>query len=187
MLHHLSRFVQISAVFSLLLIPLGCGDAKTAKTNGKQGGNGKASNDADFVNKAAIAGMAEVELGKLALKQSSDAEVKKFAQHMIDDHTKANDELKALAKKKNMQVPDKLDSEHQATVDRLAKLKGEEFDAEYKKVQVDDHVTAVELFENQSKNGADADWRKFAGDTLPTLQDHLKMARNLAAGKSIDH
>jgi putative membrane protein len=126
----------------------------------------------NFWTDAAQGGMAEVELGKLALQKSQNAEVKKFAQMMVTDHTAANNELKALATKKNIVLPTDI-GDHKSTVDDLSKLSGAEFDKEYVEAMVDDHQEDVEFFEDKSDN-SDADIKAFTTKTLPTLKKHLE-------------
>jgi putative membrane protein len=121
---------------------------------------------------AAQGGMAEVELAKLAQQKSQNAEVKKFAQMMITDHSKANDELKSIAAKKNITLPTDIGS-HKSTLDELSKLSGAEFDKEYVEAMVDDHEEDVEMFESKSSS-SDADIKSFASKTLPTLKKHLE-------------
>jgi putative membrane protein len=189
----IGRFSKAGAALAILLFcAAGCGDNTRNQSQTKTGGGGTRTGtgtggaggvDQDFVTTAASAGMAEVETGKLALERASREDVKRFAQKMVDDHGKANRELLALAKQKNIPVSERMNAEHQAAVDKLSKLKGAEFDKAYIKIQVDEHVKAVELFEGESKNGNDADLKGFASKTLPTLQEHLKMARAMAAGK----
>jgi putative membrane protein len=147
--------------------------AKGASPAGRAGGAG----DPAFVKEAAMGGMAEVELGKLAAEKASNADVKKFGQRMVDDHSKANDELKMIAGAKNVTLPSALDAKHKATVDRLSKLSGDAFDRAYMRDMVADHVQDVAAFKRESQAGKDADVKAFASKTLPTLEDHLKMAR----------
>src|SRR4051812_34394375 len=122
-------------------------------------------------------GMAEVELGRLAADKASNADVKKFGQRMVDDHTKANDELKMIASSKNITLPTAVDAKHKATADRLSKLSGAAFDAAFMQTMVQDHRKAVASFKRESQTGKDAEIKAFAGKTLPTLEDHLKMAQ----------
>ena len=139
----------------------------------------KRANDA-FVLNAAKDGMAEVELGKLGVEKASRDEVKKFAQRMADDHSKANDELKSLAEKKAITLPTSVDAKHKATQDRLAKLSGAAFDRAYMQDMVSGHRKAVAAFRTESKSGKDADVKAWAAKTLPTLEEHLKQAQNTA-------
>ena len=125
--------------------------------------------DLAFMNDAAPGNMAEVEIGKLAVSKAQNAEVKAFAQKMIDDHTKANDELKQLAAQKKVMLPqDVLPAQKQA-MEKLSKLNGADFDKEYVKEMVEDHEKDVAAFENASKTAADADVKALATKTLPTL------------------
>lgn len=130
-----------------------------------------------FMTEAAKGGMAEVELSRLATTKSQNAEVKKFAQQMIQDHTNANAELKQLAGKKNVTLPTELDAEHKALRDKLSGLSGAEFEKEYVNAMVADHEKSVNLFKTQADNGTDADAKTFAAKTLPKLQGHLDMIK----------
>src|SRR5262245_26713230 len=105
-----------------------------------------------FVEKATQDGMTEVELGKIALDKSQNAQVRAFAQRMVTDHGKANLELAALAEGKGISAPKKLDAEHQAMVDRLKARSGPAFDAEYSSHMNMDHTKAIALFESASKS-----------------------------------
>jgi putative membrane protein len=127
----------------------------------------------NFVTEAAEGGMAEVEMGKIAVKNAQDAEVKKFGQMMVDDHTKANQELKALATKKSIKVPDDVGS-HKSTVEKLSSLKGADFDKEYVNEMVNDHKKDVDEFEKQATTATDPEIKAFAAKTLPVLKKHLE-------------
>lgn len=132
-----------------------------------------------FATRAAQGGMAEVELGRLASQKAQNAEVKKFAQMMVQDHTNANTELKSLASKKNITLPTALDAEHKAVMDKLQGLSGAEFDKAYMDAMVEDHEKTVDLFQAQADDGADADLKAFAAKTLPKLKQHLEMAESI--------
>jgi putative membrane protein len=132
------------------------------------------------VKKAAVGGMAEVELGKLATEKASNDDVKKFGQRMVDDHSKANDQLKQLASQKGVTVPSDLEAKDKALKDRLSKLSGTEFDRAYMKNMVRDHNKDVAEFRKESKSAKDNDLKNFASQTLPTLEDHLKQAKSIA-------
>jgi putative membrane protein len=131
-----------------------------------------------FVQEAASGGLFEVQSSQLALKKSSDQKVKDFAQQMITDHQKANDELKNLAKGENITVPDKLMPKHQQLLDRLNSA-SDDFDKQYGQIQKQAHEETVSLFENASKNLSDPQLKQFASQTLPTLQQHLQHANEL--------
>ena len=132
----------------------------------------------NFWINAAQSGMAEVELGKLAAQKATNAEVKKFAQMMVADHTKANDELKTLAAKNNVKLPTELSSAHKSMLEKLQGLSGAEFDKAYVDGQVDDHETAVDLMEDNAGN-SNADIKAFATKSLPVMQSHLKMIQGI--------
>lgn len=137
--------------------------------------------DADFMTTADLAGLAEVELSKLAQTKAQNAEVRKFAATMITDHIKAGDELKALGKKKDFKPAAEMDSSHKATMEKLKGLSGADFDKAYVDAMIDDHEDAVDLFKGQASGGKDAELKTFAAKTLPTLEGHLKMINDIKA------
>ena len=139
-----------------------------------------AKDSARFANEAAQGGIAEVELGRIAAQKATDPSVRAFGQRMVADHSRAGAELKNIAAKKGMQLPNDMNSEQKSEMEKLARLSGEEFDKEYMSVMLKDHEDDVKAFETQSKDGNDADVKAFAAKTLPTLQDHLQMAREAA-------
>ncbi len=138
----------------------------------------KPMSDRTFVEKAAAGGLAEVELGKLAEQKGTNDQVKSFGRRMVEDHSKANDELKTLAQSKNITLPADLDTHDQALKDRLSKLSGPAFDHAYMQAMVSDHRKDLNEFRRESTAGKDADVKTFASKTLPTLEDHLKMAQD---------
>jgi putative membrane protein len=139
-----------------------------------------AKDSAKFAATAAPGGMAEVDLGRLAVERGSDPAVKEFGQRMISDHSRANSELKALASQKNIQLPADLTSDQKSLKEKLSKLSGAEFDKEYISAMVKDHEEDVKEFQTQANEGTDPDVKAFAAKTLPTLQSHLQMARDAA-------
>lgn len=144
----------------------------------KTGSDAVPAADQQFMMKAAQGGMAEVQLGNLAKDHASSQAVKDFGQHMVDDHTKANDELKDLASRKNVTLPSAVDAKDQATMDRLSKLNGAAFDRAYMKDMVMDHKKDVAEFQKEANSGRDSDVKSWASKTLPTLQQHLQMAQS---------
>lgn len=145
-----------------------------------EGSKGMAA-DHTFATMAAQGGMAEVALGQLAQQKASSDAVKQFGQRMVDDHTKVNDELKSIASTKNIALPAEVSAKDKATMDRLSKLSGAAFDRAYMQDMVADHKKDVSEFRHESENGTDADMKAFAAKTLPTLEEHLKMAEQTAA------
>lgn len=128
-----------------------------------------------FVTKATIGGMYEVQAGQLALQKSQTQNIRDIANKIVTDHTAANEKLKALANQKGMTLPTSLDAKHQAMYDKLNGLDGTAFDSEFTTQQIAAHQKAVALFQAQAAGGKDADLKKFASDTVTTLQGHLDM------------
>jgi len=137
------------------------------------------SKDRDFIMDTAMSGLTEVELGRWAAQKGSSDAVKQFGQRMVDDHSKANSELMQLASTKGVTLPTALDEKHQKDVAKLTKLSGADFDKAFSKMMLDDHEKAVKEFEKESTGGGDADLKAFATTTLPTLREHLELARTL--------
>src|SRR4051812_3960546 len=184
---HMKQTLGIAALAVALAIPAAAqtkpathpktGAAKTAPA---KTGAAAASPDQAFAHEAAIGGMAEVELGNLAKEKASSADVKQFGDRMATDHSKANDELKQWASSKSITLPTELDAKHKALRDRLSKLSGEAFDKAYMYEMVMDHQHDVAAFKRESTSGKDPDLKAWAGKTLPTLQDHLKLSQDTA-------
>ena len=150
-------------------------------TSGQAGKSAVAAGDLTFAKQAAMDGMAEVDLGKLAADKASNSDVKQFAQRMVDDHGKANDELKSWASSNNVTLPTEVNAQQKAMHDKLAKMSGDAFDRAYASHMVADHAKAVASFQHASKTAANADLKAWAAKTLPTLEEHHKMARDINA------
>ena len=119
-------------------------------------------------------------MARMAVEKSSNATIKEYAQKMIDDHTKAGDELKQVASTKGITLPMSLDAKHQAKVAKLQRASGAEFDRMYvKEAAVKSHEAMEKLYTRESTDGKDADARGFAAKTLPAVQMHLQMGRDL--------
>jgi putative membrane protein len=146
-------------------------------------GTGKSSTDAKFIKKAARGGMMEVELGKIAAKNGQKEDVKSFGERMVKDHGKANDDLKGVAEKLNVNVPDKVNAKHQATIDKFSKMSGESFDAAYVKEMVKDHKKDIAEFEKAESEVKNEDLKKFISDTIPVMKEHLEMAQKMEGAK----
>jgi putative membrane protein len=133
--------------------------------------------DQQFLMKADEIDMSEVRLGKVAQEHASSEAVRKFGERMVHDHSRMNKELRELAQKKGVTLPENLNQKHQQMVDQLAKLRGAEFDRTYSKDMVPDHEKAIELFENEAQNGTDPDVKAFAAQGVKILEGHLRLAR----------
>jgi putative membrane protein len=156
----------------------------TPKSGGTSATAGKSSSSASldradkkFVEEAAMHGMAEVEMGKVAQQKASNDQVKQFAEKMVQDHGMANDQLKQTASAKGVDVPATLDKKHQGDLDKLQKLSGADFDRAYMKHMLDDHKKDVGEFKKVAKSAKDSEVKSFASSTLPTLEEHLTLAQ----------
>jgi len=138
-----------------------------------------AMGDAHFAKEAAQGDMAEVKLGQLAQEKGSNDTVKSFGKRMVDDHSKAGDKLKEVAARQSITLPTDISAKDQATYDGLAKLNGAAFDRAYARDMVKDHQTDVAAFQKEANAGKDDSLKSFAAETLPTLQDHLKQAKEM--------
>jgi putative membrane protein len=134
---------------------------------------------ADFMMKAAIGGMMEVQLGEIAQRNAASQAVKDFGTRMVTDHSKANEELKALANARNVKLPAMVEGEHREEVNDIGKKSGVEFDKAYMNMMVDDHKKDVDEFENAANNLKDEGIKAFAAKTLPILKSHLEAAKNV--------
>jgi len=168
--------LSCAAVVALALVVALAGGRRALAADDSKGVSEK---DKKFITEAAAGGMTEVTLGKHAADNATSAEVKQFGQMMVDDHSKANDELKALAQSKGITVPTELDAKHQKMVDKLTKMSGADFDKAYMKAMVKDHTEDVKEFTTESEKGDDADVKAWAAKTLPTLQSHLDKAKEI--------
>lgn len=161
----------------------GAGENSTASTDtaGASMNETPTSTEAnDFMLKAASGGMMEVTLGKLAQEKGSSADVKAFGQKMVEDHGKANAELKTVAATKNVTLPVELLAEHQKHVDEMSKMSGADFDKHYMSMMVEDHQKDIAEFEKATQV-QDPDVKGFATKTLPVLKGHLEMAQKANA------
>jgi putative membrane protein len=170
----------VASAVSLLLL----GTMAMAQAVGSMGSNSDKgrvpASDRQFMLKAAQGGMAEVELGQLAQQNGQSQDVKDFGKRMVDDHSKANDELKQLASDKGVSLPTDLNAKDKATKDRLSKLNGAAFDKAYMNDMVKDHKMDVAEFKHESMAAKDPQVKDWAGKTLPTLQSHLDQAEKIA-------
>lgn len=136
--------------------------------------------DKSFMKDAAESGLAEVEASKMAAEASQNTQVKGFADQMVQDHTKANDELKALAASKKVDLPTEPGLMERGELKLLKGDKAEKFDKRYSEhFGVKAHEKTIKLFEKEAKDGKDPDVKAWAEKTLPTLRHHLEMARDL--------
>jgi putative membrane protein len=172
---------------ALMLIGLSCGsnDGRDDSTEIAEEQNeetfekNKAEEDAEFAVEAADGSMLEVELGTMALTRAASPEVKQFAQKIIDEHTRSNNELKALAQKKNITLPTTMGDEHKRKYENLQEKTGPDFDKEYMDLMVKDHKDDIREFEEQVEDGSDLEIKEWASSKLPTLRNHLEEAERV--------
>jgi len=151
-------------------------------TLGSSGAVDERVDDSTFVKKACSAGMTEVKAGEMAIQKATDAKVKSFARRMIEDHSKANKELEALVTRKGWTASKTIDEQCQKELDKLSATDGKGFDRVYMENQLKAHEEAVKLFQKESESGQDPDLKAWAAKTLPTLQEHLRMAKETHEG-----
>ncbi|HEY8894713.1 MAG TPA: DUF4142 domain-containing protein [Niastella sp.] len=150
-------------------------------TQGTQGAASQSAGTLDertrnFINEAAMGGMAEVELGKLAQDKAANPRVKNFGEMMVRDHSSANDDLKSIAQQKNAPIPADM-GKHKSHYDELSKKQGADFDKAYMKMMVNDHNEDISAFEKASQNATDPQVKNFATQKLPILRKHLDSAK----------
>ena len=149
--------------------------------NDKKFDDSKIEEDTEFAVAAADGGMLEVQLGQLAQTNSTVADVKTFAQMMVTDHSKANDELKKWAAQKNITLPAVLSDKNQKKYDDLASKTGKDFDDAYTDFMVKDHQNDIDEFKKEADKGNDADLKSWAAGKISTLEHHLGMAKQAEA------
>lgn len=154
--------------------------APSGTTQAKSGTSEKLSHaDRKFIEDAAKGGMFEVQSGQLAEQKASDPAVKQFASRLVQDHTKANDELKQIAQAKDVKMPDKEKWGERHEMSKLDKLSGAQFDREFAKNSVKDHQKDIKEFEKAASKVKDPDVKAWAEKQLPVLREHLAMAEKL--------
>jgi len=169
------KFVFVLGIASALpSILFAAGQENSGKANGK---------DAAFIKKAADGGMAEVELGRVATQNGQRDDVKQFGKQMVSDHGRANDNLKSVASKLNVTVPDKLSTKHQTKLDKLSKTSGAAFDSAYITEMVADHEKDIAEFEKARSEVSNEDLKKFIDETIPVMKEHLEMAKKMKTTK----
>jgi len=135
--------------------------------------------DSEFTKKVSADGLFEVKLGQLVQNNAFSPEVKKLGKKIVEDHIKANDELKTLAAKKNLEISSSLTKKDQKKYDKIAKKQGNDFDKTYSKCMVMAHKKAIAAFKAESEKGDDQELKIWATNTLPVLQSHENMAKEI--------
>ena len=183
----MKQIQTLSILFAFLFALASCGsgsnqdDSKeiAEEQNEEKFDDGGMEDVSDFAVKAADGGMLEVQLGQLALTKATSPQVKEFAQSMITDHSKANEELKSLAQSKNITLPTTLSEDNQKEYNKLAEKTGKEFDKAYCEFMVKDHKDDLDMFKKAADNAEDADLKSWASTKVPVLEHHLSMAESM--------
>ena len=160
----------------------GAGGPVSASQSGQSGYLG--DQEQAFMKEAAQGGLAEVQIGRLAAQKGQSQEVRQFGQKLVQDHSKANQELKLLAAQKSVTLPADIPINNQAAIEHLKSLEGAAFDSAFKKHMIEDHEKDIQKFQTEAQTAADSDVKAFAQKTLPVLQQHLKMAQDIKADQT---
>ena len=163
---------RTALMLALAIVTLGVAMSAAAKSD-----SSLPHRDTEFLKKVAADGMAEVQLAQLAQRKAMHAEVKQFADRMVADHSKANDEVKALASGNGVELPAALDRKHEKLMKKLDGLAGGDFDREYMEHMVKDHRTDLKAFRKEAKAKDRNDVTEFASRTAPVIFEHLRMAQ----------
>lgn len=162
------------------------GSAVIAQSSGNRmngskmaGRTGLSSVDKTFMLKAEQSNLAEIKTSQAALQKATDESYKTFAQHMIDDHTTAESDLKQLAQSKGVTLPGDPSAKNKAAATKLMQLNGPAFDGSYRRIQRDGHLATIALFKKEIKSGRDPDVKAYAEKYLPKIQEHYKMLSTL--------
>ena len=154
--------------------------------NGMQTAAGQPSPvDKMFVSKAMQGSLAEVQLGQLTLQKSNNAQVKEFAQRMIDDHTKLNDQMKPVAQQLGVTVPNEISKNDRKTMAKLQALSGPAYDQAYIKDMVKDHKQDLNEFQMEASSGQDQTVKDAATQGSKVIAQHLQMAQQLAKDQNV--
>ena len=173
----MNRFLQKAMIVAVVVLT---GTLVAFSANGQTAGtaNGPLSSaDKHFMSNAAEGGLAEVELGRMAAEKGSSQAVRDFGQRMVDDHSKANDQLKDVAGRLGVSLPDHVSAADEAEKAKLKAYSGEHFDRAYISLMLRDHRNDIAQFRRESRIGENREVRSFASNTLPTLEQHLRLAQ----------
>lgn len=162
---------------------MGAGPVSTSEQSGTQSSSYLGEQDQTFLKEAAQGGLAEVQMGRLGAQKGQEQAVRQLGQKLVQDHSKANQELKLLAAQKSVTLPTEIPTEHQSAISHLKSLEGAEFDKAFKQHAIEDHQKDIQKFQTAAQQSSDPDIKAFAQKTLPVLQQHLKMAQDIPASQ----
>jgi putative membrane protein len=176
----LARVHAILVAVALLPAAAACsGPSGLSETSGPAAS--LSATDRTFVSQAAYGSLGEVALGELAVERASSPAVRQFGQRMVQEHTRMNEDLIAIASQKGVTPPSAPDPGRQAVSAQLGQLQGAAFDRQYVQQQLADHETTLTLFQGEASSGQDPQLRAFAREYAPVIQEHLAMLRQLEA------
>ena len=181
-----TRVLAVAGMIVLGSLALACeenGSYRSSSVNANKpvGPSQVTESDREFAIKAAMGGKHEVELGRLAADRASDSDVKAFANRMIQDHSRAGDELTQTTSRLGIKAPDGDEASFKQMVDRLSKLKGVEFDRAYMSEMVDDHMKDLSEIESYAKGDNNSELKAWAAKTVPIVREHLQQAQSITA------
>ena len=164
----------------------GANSSMNSQMNGMQTAGQPSSMDKMFVAKAMQGGKAEVELGQLTLQKSQNEQVKQFAQRMIDDHTKMNDQMKPVAQQLGVSVPNQVSKKDKQTMAKLQALSGTAYDQAYIKDMIKDHKQDLSEFQNEASSGQDQSVKDAATQGSQVISQHLQMIQQIAKDQNVN-
>ncbi|MFN6943898.1 MAG: DUF4142 domain-containing protein [Cytophagaceae bacterium] len=154
----------------------------TASTQEQQeNGTAMSDDDRDFLQEAAKRNLYDLELARLAQERAVTEDVKQFAQNILNEHGKVQEELKQFAQQRNVMLPDSIDSDQRNNLSDLAQKEGFEFDTEFMDKMVERHNETLDRFESKAEDAEDPQLREWAQNTVPTLRNHKHEAENVEA------
>ncbi len=171
---------RILTLLAACTLTVGC--AQSTEQLGGKDSSALSTGDNEFFKNITVANETEIQSSELALKQTQNASVRGFAQHMIEDHRKAEESVSTVASEKGVVLPTHVDDTHQALIDDLKNKTGGDFDKAYIAMQIKAHEETISQDEDEANNGSDAQVKALANTLLPTLKMHLEMAKQLQSG-----
>ena len=181
-----TRALAVAGMIVLGSLALACEEngsyhSSSVNANKAAGPSQVTESDREFATKAAMGGKHEVELGRLAADRASDSDVKAFANRMIQDHSRAGDELMQTTSRLGIKAADEDEAPFKEMVDRLSKLKGAEFDRAYMSDMVEDHMKDLSEIESYAKGDNNPELKAWAAKIVPIVREHLQQAQSVAA------
>lgn len=176
-----TKKLKFSTLFALLIV-ISIGFYSCKDDEDDDATNGVSQQDTDFATRAAASNFSEIEFGRLAVQRATDDSVSMFAQKMIDDHTRAQDQLDSIANSLNLALPDSMDRAHRTLFTDLQRLDGFSFDSAYMHNQVIDHQNTRDLLQKQMDDGDDDRLKNYASRQLPIVVMHHEEAIDLRDG-----